>query len=144
VAPRAPREPVHIPWRPVAIAAATALVVIGVALGLNAIFGGGSSGKATAKAGWLGVRLGVLPTGAVVVTGVESGSPARSAGVQKGDVITEVQGRPVAAPVDVQLAVDALAAGDHMEIAALRGSHAYTAQVRLAARPSGATNRAGP
>ncbi len=139
------RKPLHIPWRPIGIALATALVVVAAAFGLSALFRGGpAAGAGSPRAGWLGLRLGVLPTGAVVVTGIAARSPAASAGVRTGDVITEVQGRPVAAPVDVALAVDALGAGEKIEIGGRHGTRAYTAQVRLAARPAGAANRAGP
>ena len=64
----------------------------------------------------------MLPGSAVVVTGFEPGSPARAAGIRTGDLITEVQSRPVAAPIDVQLAVDALRAGDTIELGVQRGS----------------------
>jgi S1-C subfamily serine protease len=45
-----------------------------------------------------------------------------------------VQSRPVAAPVDVQLAVDALREGDTIELVVQRGGHPYTVHVRLGGR----------
>ena len=55
-------------------------------------------------------------------------------GLRTGDLITEVQSRPVAAPVDVQLAVDALRQGDTIELGVQRGSRPYTVRVRLGGR----------
>jgi S1-C subfamily serine protease len=128
------REPLHIPWRAVGIAAATAIVILALALGGEALLDSGSSRPGAAKAGWIGLKLGVLQPGRVVVTGVRPGSPAGAAGVRAGDVITEVQSRPVAAPIDVTLAVDALQAGETLELAGQHGSQPYTVRVRLAAR----------
>jgi len=132
-APRV-REPLQIPWRAVGIAAATAVVILALALGGEALLDPASSHPGAAKPGWLGLKLGVLQRGTVVVTEVRPGSPAGAAGVRGGDVISEVQSRPVAAPIDVTLAVDALQAGDTLELVGRHGSHPYTVRVRLAAR----------
>ena len=130
----AERTPRRVPWRAVAVAALTALVIVAAALGLGALLGSGHDRAAAARPGWLGLKLGVLPGSAVVVTGFEAGSPARAAGLRTGDLITEVESRPVAAPVDVRLAVDALRAGDTIELGLQRGGHPYTVHVRLGDR----------
>ncbi len=107
------------------------------AYGLGRVVESGSSGRPqSGQPAWLGVQLGVLPSGAVVVVGVTSGGPAAVAGLRAGDVITQIESRPVAAPVDVSEAVGALRAGNIVEIQALRGSKAYTTRVKLGARPS--------
>jgi S1-C subfamily serine protease len=107
------------------------------AYGLGRVVGSGASRQVpSGQPGWLGIQLGVLPTGAVVVVAATPGGPAAVAGLRAGDVITQIESRPVAAPVDVNEAVDALRAGDTVEIQALRGSDTYTTRVKLAARPS--------
>ena len=128
---RAERPPRRVPWRAVAVAGVTALIIVAAALGLSALLDSGQDRAAAARPGWLGLKLGVLPGSAVVVTGFERGSPARAAGLRTGDLITEVQSRPVAAPVDVRLAVDALREGDRIELGVQRGGHPYTVHVRL-------------
>ncbi len=121
-----------------AIVAALVVVVAGAAFGISRI-GGNGSGAASPTTGhaWLGVQMGVLPTGAVVVTSVTPGSPANSGGLHVGDVIAEVESRPVGAPVDVTDAVNALSPGDSVELIILRGSSTQTVRVKLAAPPSG-------
>jgi PDZ domain-containing protein len=131
---RGERHPRRIPWRAVGVAAAVALVIVAGAFAADGLFSSGNDPAAAARPGWLGLKLGVLPGSAVVVTGFEPGSPARAAGMRNGDLITEVQSRPVAAPVDVRLAVDALREGDTIELGVQRGSHPYTVRVRLAGR----------
>jgi len=119
------------------LALAVALLLAAGAYGLGRVVGEDSSGRPqSGQPAWLGVQLGVLPAGAVVVIGVTSGGPAAAAGLRAGDVITQIESRPVAAPVDVSEAVGALRAGDTVEIQALRGSSTYTTRVKLGARPS--------
>ncbi len=44
---------------------------------------------------WLGLQMQSLANGTVVISSVVPGSPAASAGMRPGDVITEVESRPV-------------------------------------------------
>jgi len=55
----------------------------------------------------LGLQLAPAPNGAEVIS-VEPGSPARNAGIERGDVITEVAERGVASPDDVRNAITAV------------------------------------
>jgi serine protease DegS len=77
-----------------------------------------------------------LANGTVVISSVAPGSPAASAGLKPGDVITEVESRPVVAAIDVTEAVAALQGGDTIELQLVRGSSTYTARVKLTARPA--------
>jgi S1-C subfamily serine protease len=122
--------------RALGLAVVLLVVLIAAAVGIARLADdGGSRGKTPAAPAWIGLRLGVLNSGAVVVTGVTPGGPAAEAGLHAGDVITEIESRPVAAPVDVEVAVQALDPGDTVEIAALRGSQAFTVRIKLAATP---------
>jgi hypothetical protein len=125
--------------RLVATVAAVALLVAGGAYGLSALIGGssGSSGPAIASSGpWLGLQMQALANGTVVVASVVPGSPAANAGLRPGDAITQVEGRPVGAPIVVTEAVAALNAGDPLEIQFIRGSAIYTVRPKLTARPA--------
>jgi hypothetical protein len=122
-----------------AIVAAVALLVVGGAYGLDALVGGSSSPNhpsvANANA-WLGLQMQSLSNGTVVISSVVPGSPAAAAGLRPGDVISEIDRRPVVAPVDVTEAVAALQAGDTIELQLVRGSSTYTTRVKLTARPA--------
>ena len=72
------------------------------------------------------------------MTSVSAHSPAAAAGLQPGDVIREVEGRPVGAPVDVSEAVDALRVGDALELQFERNSKMYATSAVLKSRPSNA------
>lgn len=121
------------------IITAILLIVVAGAFGLSQLIGPSrtTASPSPAQPAWLGVQMGVLPAGAVVLTGVDSGGPAARAGLHTGDVITQIEGRPVAAPVDVTEAVAALRVGDTVEIQALRGSHPLTVRPRLTAQGAG-------
>lgn len=133
-------------------------VLLAIAMLLSAVAGfaavslarsgdGGSSGagnppaastpaRAAAPA-WLGVDTIDLPTanGATVVD-VVPGSPADAAGLQPGDVITQVGGRTVQTPNDLQSALAGMRAGQRVEIQYQRGPSSATTQVTLAPRPA--------
>jgi S1-C subfamily serine protease len=68
---------------------------------------------------------------AVCVLSVESGSPAKAAGLVRGDVIVAIDGAPVANVDDLQRALGAEAIAHELELAVLRGD----ARQRLVAVP---------
>ncbi|MEA2288467.1 MAG: hypothetical protein QOD55_464, partial [Solirubrobacteraceae bacterium] len=69
------------------------------------------------------------------VASVSSGGPAQAAGIERGDVLTAVDGRTIATPDDV---VDALAGrepGDRIDVRLVRDGAERTVSVTLRARP---------
>jgi len=119
--------------------ALAALLIAGGAWGVGALLGSSapSSANAAGPEAWLGVQPESLPNGGVVVATVAPGSPAEIAGLEPGDVITEINKRPIDTIADVQSAIDGLRAGDTIEIQVSRGSTLYTAEVTLVARRRG-------
>jgi putative serine protease PepD len=83
---------------------------------------------------YLGVTTAPHARGAEVVS-VAAGSPAQSAGVRSGDVITGVDGHDVTQPQDVSEAIDALKPGDRLELEITRDGADRTLEVELATRP---------
>jgi S1-C subfamily serine protease len=78
-----------------------------------------------------GVKQGVL------VAEVESGSPAETAGVRAGDIITTINGRAVSTADDVVREVRAAAPGSSVEVRVTRDRKelTLTARVPEASRP---------
>lgn len=74
-------------------------------------------------------RIGALVSGVSGTTGVigaeiqgvDSGSPAEAAGLQKGDVITTFNGVPIRDEIDITAQVRALTPGDTVEFTYVRG-----------------------
>lgn len=58
----------------------------------------------------------------VLVRAVEDGSPARRAGLRRGDLIVEAGGRPVASVDDLFEAVDSVADGESLALRVVRGA----------------------
>ena len=80
------------------------------------------------------VEMRVYPGPGAVVEEVTPGSPAQRAGLLPGDVITEVDGRPVADAQTLIIAIRANAPGDEITLTVLRGTEQFTAEVTLQAR----------
>jgi S1-C subfamily serine protease len=87
---------------------------------------------------WLGVETMNFPaaSGAMVVD-VVPGGPADLAGIQPGDVITQVGNRPVQAPTDVESALAGMHAGQRIKIQYEQGPTSYTTVATLRGRPAG-------
>jgi putative serine protease PepD len=71
------------------------------------------------------------PTQGAVVLQVVPGSPADSAGLQQGDVITSLQGRPVNSADQLATAIQADKPGQKVKIAFYRGSDRLTVSATL-------------
>jgi S1-C subfamily serine protease len=99
--------------------------------------GGFSSGSGTGGTGGTGSTGGGFTTAGVVVTSVVPGSPADAAGLQPGDVITQIDSQTVNSPDEVNSALAAMHAGQQVVIQYQRGPFANTAQVTLATQPNG-------
>lgn len=116
------------------------LVGAGAAYAVTTAFTGGTSSHDRAAASgpqnpWLGVEMLNSPTGGVLISKVIPGSPAQTAGIKPGDVITQIDTEPIAAPAIATAAIDGLEPGDQVAIQLQRGASAYTAHVTLATQP---------
>jgi S1-C subfamily serine protease len=70
-----------------------------------------------------------------VVAGVAQGGPAEKAGLQRGDKITSIDGRPVQTSEDVSAAVTARKPGEQAKVTVVRGGDRRTLTVDLGTRP---------
>jgi putative serine protease PepD len=84
---------------------------------------------------FLGVRLADADSGAQVVE-VTSGSPADRAGLEQGDVITEVDGEEARSADDLRRAVAAGEPGDQLELTVRRDGETKTVTATLGKRPT--------
>jgi S1-C subfamily serine protease len=99
--------------------------------------GGGSASVQVGDRALLGVRISstATATGASVV-GVESGSPAASAGIVAGDVITSVGGSQVTSPATLQTAILAHKPGDTVKVTWVDAAgQQHSATVKLTTGP---------
>jgi len=69
----------------------------------------------------------------VVVTGVQSGSPAEFAGLLRGDVLTEIAGRKVASVGQVKNAIGLSKVGEKLKVRFVREGQRYSANVAVGA-----------
>ena len=73
--------------------------------------------------------------GGAQVGDVTAGGPAADAGIQAGDVVTEVDGDAVSDPEDVAQAIEDNKPGDRVEVTVRRGGSEETIEVTLGQRP---------
>jgi putative serine protease PepD len=93
-----------------------------------------STGKATHA--YLGVSLADKANdGGAVVGALTSGGPAQKAGLQRGDVVTAVDGHAVQVSEDLTSAVDAKAPGDTLRLTVERSGAVKVISVKLGTRP---------
>jgi putative serine protease PepD len=84
---------------------------------------------------YLGLATGQSSNGGVQVGQVTAGGPAADAGIQAGDVVTEVDGDQVNDPDDVAQAIEDNEPGDRVEVRVERGGSEQTIEVTLGQRP---------
>ncbi len=75
--------------------------------------------------------------GGVLVTGVESDSPARTAGVRDADVILQLDGVTVESSAELTHLLAAYVPGDRLTLRLLRGTEEIEIKLRTAAVPAG-------
>jgi membrane-associated protease RseP (regulator of RpoE activity) len=85
---------------------------------------------------WLGVTFVMTPEGAQI-TSVVSGSPAESAGIQRGDVITAVDGNAVTADAPLNEQILQYSPGDRVAIKLVREGRIREVTVVLGSRMQG-------
>jgi putative serine protease PepD len=88
-----------------------------------------------AQHGYLGVGI-ETTSGSVRLSQIRPSTPAATAGLRAGDVITAVDGDRVASAAELQSAIDAKRPGDTIELTYSRAGKSHTVQVQLADRPS--------
>ena len=86
--------------------------------------------------GFLGVSIQNAPSGGAQITAITAGSPAATAGLQVGDVITAVNGQAVATSAEAADAVSSNPAGSKVTIKFQRGGASRTATATLTTRPA--------
>jgi putative serine protease PepD len=99
-------------------------------------------GKTVSHA-WLGVKIDTLgtrstspstPTGAVIDS-ISTGGPAEDAGLQSGDVVTEIDGQRIDDSTDLSSYVNTKAPGDKITLTVHRNGQTEQVDVTLADRP---------
>jgi S1-C subfamily serine protease len=89
----------------------------------------GGKKEAPAATGTAGTPLVASP--GVLVTAVQAGSPAEKAGIQRGDIILEADGKAVNTPPELAAAIDAHKAGDTMTLKLRHGDAEKTVSASL-------------
>jgi putative serine protease PepD len=78
---------------------------------------------------------GVAPAGAEVAD-VTSGGPAEAAGLQPGDIITAIDGKPIDSFDQVSAIVNSHKVGDEIDVRVARGGGERSFHVKLGTRPN--------
>jgi S1-C subfamily serine protease len=94
------------------------------------------SEKGYVPRGWLGVMLQPLPQGGgAIILSVDKDSPAGSAGLLVGDIITTWAGEPLRSPGDVASRLGAQSVGAKIRLGVSRGGNVSEHEIAIAERP---------
>ncbi len=85
---------------------------------------------------YVGVELQSNSTGGAEVTVVQPGSPALSAGVQTGDLVTAINGKAITTTDQFIATVDTFSPGDTITLTVKRNGQTHNIQVKLGTRPA--------
>ncbi|MHB1361510.1 MAG: PDZ domain-containing protein, partial [Thermoleophilia bacterium] len=70
-----------------------------------------------------------------IITDIVSGAPAEQAGLQKGDIITAIDGQAMTRMEDVSGYLTQHHPGDTVKVTYMRGSDSHDIDIQLAKRP---------
>ncbi|MCB1343458.1 MAG: Do family serine endopeptidase [Pseudooceanicola sp.] len=104
-------------------------------------------GDGKVERGWLGVHiqpvsediaaaLGLDKAEGVLITEVTKDTPAAKAGLARGDIVTEVNGKAVADPRELTRAIATATPGEEVSLNLLRGGNPTEMKVTLGTRPA--------
>jgi hypothetical protein len=132
----------RLPARTVAVVVVALALIAAVALALTAALS--SSGHSSPNSAavreadsWLGVQLVAGPGGSAVIETVSPSGAAAFAGLEPGDVISQVNGHAVGDLGAAADAIDAMSSGQQALITVERGSAVYSTSFPMPARPGG-------
>ena len=94
----------------------------------------------TVKHSYVGVELNATSTGGAEVTTLQPGSPATAAGIQQGDLITAIDGKPISSTEQFIATIDSYAPGETVTLTVKRGGQTHTIKVTLGTRPATTPN----
>jgi putative serine protease PepD len=90
------------------------------------------------KHAYVGVSLNQYSVGGAGVSQVRSGSPAASAGLRPGDLITAIDGKPISSTENFIATIDTYSPGQAVTLTIKRGGQTKQIRVTLGTRPSSA------
>ncbi len=97
--------------------------------------------------GWLGIEVqeitpplaesfGLTDTKGVIISGVLPNGPADQAGLRRGDIVTQINGKPVDNPLALMNTVAQVIPGTAVELQALRNGKNISLKAQVSERPS--------
>ena len=104
----------------------------------------GRPGTGQAQAALAGVWLGVTAEdkeGKIVVTDITADGPAQKAGIEPGDIVKSLAGKPVANYEAFVAAIREFKVGDKAKVSVIRGADSKEIEVTFAARDGATSNR---
>ncbi len=100
------------------------------------------SGKSV-KHAFVGVFLNGSSTGGAQITSVQSGSPAATAGLQQGDLVTAINGKAITSTQQFIETVDTYSPGQTITLTVKRGGSTSGVKLTLGTRPATQPNSGG-
>jgi putative serine protease PepD len=88
------------------------------------------------KHAYVGVQLQGNSAGGAQVSSVQSGSPAASAGIQTGDLISAINGKAISSTDQFIATVDTFTPGDTITLTVKHDGQTHNIQVKLGTRPA--------
>jgi putative serine protease PepD len=88
------------------------------------------------KHAYVGVELQGNSAGGAQVTTVQPGSPALSAGIQTGDLVTAINGKSISTTDQFIATVDTFSPGDTITLTVKHNGQTHNIQVKLGSRPA--------
>jgi S1-C subfamily serine protease len=95
-----------------------------------------ASANQTGPIEWLGMQIEGIPPGTVVIATIAPGSAGEVAGLDPGDEVLAVNGRPINRTADIATAISGRHPGDRVTIQISRGSTQFSTTATLGAPPS--------